>query len=402
MTVVTVSPSVATRIFAWSRLNPTTDGTATVPPPVLAIATPPTTSAAMTANATTNGTSRCDRRRRSCRSGICAVSSGRAGGCVLVEQPGGHTTDLGGIDRPAAVGTETREHERLRAREPTRRVFECGAHCRGVRIALGGIRAAGSFNDRAEATQLRRREHRCVLARRKRADRGVGHRRNGARDRFDEDDREGVQIGAAVERRARRLLGRRVSSGAHHGTRRLGPTRLCERARQTEVGHPQDPVLVEEQVRRLDVAVHQPTHVRVFERCGDLTADMDGLSRSQRFAGVEESAEAAAPQQLEHHEGHLVIAPVVDRHDVRVVQRSGDLRLGAEASEEADVVGERGVEHFDRDPAPQPDVVRHVDATARARADRREHAVTAGEHAAGQIGDATDRHAIPTYRPPRR
>ena len=31
--VVTVSPSVATRIFALSRLNPTTDGTATVPPP---------------------------------------------------------------------------------------------------------------------------------------------------------------------------------------------------------------------------------------------------------------------------------------------------------------------------------------------------------------------------------
>ena len=54
------------------------------------------------------------------------------------------------------------------------------------------------------------------------------------------------------------------------------------------------------------------------------------------------------------------------------------------------------MEHLHRDPAAQPDVVGHVDATARARADRREQAVAAGEHAAGEVGDATDRH--PTQR----
>ena len=52
------------------------------------------------------------------------------------------------------------------------------------------------------------------------------------------------------------------------------------------------------------------------------------------------------------------------------------------------------MQHLDRDASPQPDVVGHVDATARARADRREQAVPAGEDAAGEIGDATDRHRV--------
>ena len=131
MTVVTVSPSVATRIFAWSRLNPTTDGTATVPPPVLAIATPPTTSAAMTTNATTNGTSRCDRGLRSCCSGICAVSSG-ARRRVRPGRTTAWTHHRSGWDRPphrrrhrdpgarAAAGAGTHA-PRLRAPRPSSR-----------------------------------------------------------------------------------------------------------------------------------------------------------------------------------------------------------------------------------------------------------------------------------------
>ena len=159
------------------------------------------------------------------------------------------------------------------AREHARRVGERRAHRGGVRVALGRIRSAGAFDDRTETTELRRREHRCVLARRERADRGVGHRGHGAGDRLDEHDRERVEIGAAVERRARRLLRRRVSRGTDHRAGRFGPTRLGERARQAEVGDPQDAVLVEEEVGRLDVAVHEPSHVRVLERRGDLAAD---------------------------------------------------------------------------------------------------------------------------------
>ena len=49
---------------------------------------------------------------------------------------------------------------------------------------------------------------------------------------------------------------------------------------------------------------------------------------------------------------------------------------------------------FTADPPLEAHVVGHVDATARARADGREQAVPAGEDAAGEIGDAGDRHRV--------
>ena len=200
------------------------------------------------------------------------------------------------------------------------RVGECRTHRRGIRIALGRIRSARAFDDRTETTQLRRRQHRRVLASGERADRGVGHGRDGARHRLDEHDGKRVEVGAAIERRARRLLWRRVSSGADDGPSRFGPTRLGKCAGETEIGNSKDAVLVEEEVRRLDVAVHEPAHVRILERRRDLTAEVHGLRGSQVFAGVEQTSEAPTPQQLEHHERHVVIAPVVDRHHVGMVQ----------------------------------------------------------------------------------
>ena len=110
----------------------------------------------------------------------------------------------------------------------------------------------------------------------------------------DEHDRERVEVGAAVERRAGGLLGRRVARGADDRAGRLGPARLGERAGETEVGDAHDAVLVEEQVRGLDVAVHEPARVRVLERAGDLAPDVRRLRRAQPRAGVEQAAQAAA------------------------------------------------------------------------------------------------------------
>ena len=82
-----------------------------------------------------------------------------------------------------------------------------------------------------------------------------------------------IEVGAGVELHAHRLLGRRVAGGAEHRARRLGPARLGERAGQAEVGDAHDAVLVEQQVRGLDVAVQDAARVRVLERGRDVAPD---------------------------------------------------------------------------------------------------------------------------------
>ena len=177
-----------------------------------------------------------------------------------------------------------------------------------------------------------------------RAERRVADERHRAGDRLDHHEPERVEVGATVERRARALLRRGVARGADDRAGRLGPARLGERAGEPEVGDAHDAVLVEEEVRGLDVAVDEAAAVRVVERGGDLAADVRGLRGREPVPGVEHAAQRAAGEQLEHHERHAVLAPVVDRHHVRVVQRRRELRLGAEAPQEAGVVRERGVQ----------------------------------------------------------
>ncbi|MNC86743.1 hypothetical protein D3C83_24170 [compost metagenome] len=130
----------------------------------------------------------------------------------------------------------------------------------------------------------------------------------------------------------------------------------------------------------------------VVEPGGDLAADGGGLRRAQPVAPVEQAAEAAALEELEDHERGLVLPPVVDRHHVRVVQRGGHLRLGAEPPEEAGVVGQGGVEDLDRHLALEAHVPGGVDAPARPRPQGGHQAVPAGQDTAGQIGHAARPH----------
>ena len=110
-------------------------------------------------------------------------------------------------------------------------------------------------------------------------------------------------------------------------------------AREAEVGDAHDAVLVEQQVGRLDVAVQHVARVRVLERRRDVAADARGLRDGEQRALIEHRTEAAALEELEHHERHVVLAPVVDRDDVGVAQRRRELGLGPESTKERRVVG---------------------------------------------------------------
>ena len=109
---------------------------------------------------------------------------------------------------------------------------------------------------------------------------------------------------------------------------------------------------------------------------------------------VEHRPQRAALEQLEHHERDVVVAPVVHRDDVRVVQRRRELGLGPEPAEERGVLGQRRVQHLDRDAAPQPGVLGDVDAAARARADGAVQQVPAREDTAREVAHRTAGHGF--------
>ena len=100
-------------------------------------------------------------------------------------------------------------------------------------------------------------------------------------------ERERVHVGLAVDRLALGLLRRGVPRRAEHDTGRLGPRGLGDRASEPEVGDAEPALLVEEEVRGLDVAMHEAPTVRVLEATGGLEADDQRLRRCEQPTGVE-------------------------------------------------------------------------------------------------------------------
>src|SRR4029453_18957923 len=86
----------------------------------------------------------------------------------------------------------------------------------------------------------------------------------------------------------------------------------------------------DEDVFRLEIAVHDALFVRGRETAGDQDGDLDGLPRWHRSVG-EALPERPALEQLRHRvRGAVVSAHVMDREDVRVRQRGDRTRFAFE------------------------------------------------------------------------
>jgi hypothetical protein len=111
------------------------------------------------------------------------------------------------------------------------------------------------------------------------------------------------------------------------------------------------------------------------EALGGLRRVGEELLERQRACG-EELAKRVSFDALHGDPRDAVRRPdVVDRHDVRVVQRGGRAGLFLEALEPFLVRSERGRKDLDRDVAPEPGVPRAIDLSHAARAERREDLV---------------------------
>ena len=181
------------------------------------------------------------------------------------------------------------------------------------------------------------------------------------------------------------MFGRHVGERAHHdAVFRIDETRrslgvgerfpageLC----QPEVQHLHVPVATDHDVLGLQVAVDDAGVVRRRDGLGDLDAD------GQRLTHLETAALEHGPQRdpvdvlrgEELHPGG--VADVVDRQNVRVVERRDRAGFALE-SQQPFLVAERARrEHFQRELAAQADVLGQIHLRHAAGSERRQHTV---------------------------
>ena len=130
-----------------------------------------------------------------------------------------------------------------------------------------------------------------------------------------------------------------------------------------EVGDLDAVVVVQEQVRRLDVAMDDSARMRCVERGCRLAEPLERASDRLRALADEPIGERAAREVL-HHDVRviLVLADVKDRHRARGGREACcGQRFTGEARADRLVVGVAVGEHLDRDDARQVGVLGAVD-----------------------------------------
>ena len=215
-----------------------------------------------------------------------------------------------------------------------------------------------------------------------------------------QDRAERELVATVVDGATAGLLRRHVAHGAEHdagrGLRggRVGPGRrgrvepllsLARRVRaqlgEAEVEQLHEAVVRHHHVLGLEVAVDDAGGVRLREPVRHLRADLEDAPHGQRAAVEHHLAQRVALHQLHHDVRHSRgLADVVDRDDVRVVERGRRARLLREAAEPQRVGGEPLRQELDRHVAVQLLVVRPPDLAHSSRADAGGQLVSAEPH----------------------
>lgn len=129
----------------------------------------------------------------------------------------------------------------------------------------------------------------------------------------------------------------------------------------------------DEHVVRLDIPMDDPHGVRRAQRLGDLRAQPEGALDRQR-AGGEQITQRLTLQILLHDETYagIVLANVVDRCDVRMIQSRRRARLLLESRHALRLSRELRRQHLDRHLAAEARVLRQPHLPHAALAERLE------------------------------
>ena len=154
-----------------------------------------------------------------------------------------------------------------------------------------------------------------------------------------------------------------VSSDSQGVRRHVGGALARRHLRQTEVEDLCLAALGDEEIRGFEIAVDDARTVRRIERIRDLLAERGDLLDGERLP-LDRMLDRLSPQSLHHQEGlAFVHADVVDRADVRMIQRRRRARLTLEAIERMGAPAGFFRQELDRHPAAELGVLRLVDHT---------------------------------------
>src|SRR5207245_3967676 len=186
--------------------------------------------------------------------------------------------------------------------------------------------------------------------------------------------------GARGDRPSFDTLGRDVPGRAEE---LLLVTIAC-RARDPEVGELREALAVDDDVRRLYVAVNDPGRMSRVECRGDLPDQTGDLVRGQRAALGDDLAERLPVHELQDHGRGGAVAPLVeDGDDIRVDDRRRAARLVGETR--AERVVRVGAEELDRDIAVELFVTCSPHLAGAALVDALDEPIARGEQARSRV-----------------
>ena len=151
--------------------------------------------------------------------------------------------------------------------------------------------------------------------------------------------------------------------------------RRCERSnglRQAEVEHFDRSAGGQLDIGRFQIAMHDPALVRGLECLGNLARNRQRLVDRNRSV-ADPIRERRAIDQFHHDRP---IFKFVDLGDVRMIQHREQLCLAGEARQCSRIARERIRQHFDRDVAIEPGVLRAIDLPRASRAEEGLNLVT--------------------------
>src|SRR5262249_5704043 len=122
-----------------------------------------------------------------------------------------------------------------------------------------------------------------------------------------------------------------------------------EHLRQTEIEHFDLALIVDDDVVRFDVAVDDAARVRRRDRVRDLNGDRERAQDFQRLPGNDLLERAAFGVRHDDVKQPGVLADVVYRADVGVVERGGQFGLTFETPTRIFAGGQFGKQNFDDD-----------------------------------------------------